>query len=283
MSAQLLDGRSLAARLKERLANDIVDLKDKKSGSPCIVSIVIGDDPGTLSYVSSQQKTAEALGIKYVLKRLPADVNEEYLVSKVLYLLNEDKDVHGILLNKPVPDQIDFEFAAASIEPSKNVEGINGYYLGRLLLGETTIVPCTAAAAVELLRSAGVLLKGKHAVVLGRSEIVGKPVAILLLQEDMTVTVCHSKTTDLVEHLKRADVVVAAIGKASFLKGDMLKEGVIIVDVGINRVDGKIVGDVDLDSCKDKASYITPVPGGVGPVTAVMLMKNVVEAFKKGL
>jgi methylenetetrahydrofolate dehydrogenase (NADP+)/methenyltetrahydrofolate cyclohydrolase len=196
---------------------------------------------------------------------------------------NEYDEVDGIIINKPLPDGFDFYTLSNAILPGKDVEGMNLANLGLLLLNQTRLLPCTPSAALALLKSSGVSLQGKTAVVLGRSEIVGKPIALLLLQENMTVMICHSKTVNIQEHLGRADVVVAAIGKPLFVKGDWIKPGAIVIDVGINQVDGKMAGDVDFDSCKDKASFITPVPGGVGPVTSVMLMRNVVEAFKRNL
>ena len=281
MSAEILDGKALVAQLKEELAKEISFLKKESGQAPYIVSIVIGNDPACLSYVSSQKKTAEALGIRYDLKNVSENITQERLFLDVIDPLNEDKQVHGILLNKPIPAQIDFDFSMASIDPWKNIEGMNGYHLGQLMLGDSKFVPCTAAAAVALLKSSGVVLGGKRAVVIGRSEIVGKPVALLLLQENMTVTICHSKTIHLKEEVQRADVVVVAVGKPLLVKGDWIKQGAIVIDVGINQHAGKIVGDVDFESCRSKSSWITPVPGGVGPVTAVMLMKNTVQAVKQ--
>lgn len=283
MSAQILDGQLLAAQLKEQLAKEIAEYKSSTAKVPKIVSIIVGDDPSSLSYVVSQQKAAEAVGILYELRKVSQDISEEEFYMKVIEPLNRDESVNGILLNKPLPSQCDFDWAMSFIDPMKNIEGINSLHFGDLLLGHIKIVPCTSAAALALLKSSGVSLRGKNAVIIGRSNIVGKPMALLLLAEDMTVTVCHSKTTDLQNHLKQADVVIAAIGKPLFVKGEWIKPGAIVVDVGINQVDGKIVGDVDFESCKEKASFITPVPGGVGPVTSVMLMKNALEAFKQSL
>jgi methylenetetrahydrofolate dehydrogenase (NADP+)/methenyltetrahydrofolate cyclohydrolase len=188
--------------------------------------------------------------------------------------------VHGIIVNKPLPAHMNFKTIINTIAPYKDIEGMNLTNFGLLLMGEEGIFPCTPAAALELLKSSGVSLKGKHAVVIGRSEIVGKPVALLLLKEDMTVTICHSKTKDLPFVVHEGDVVIAAVGKPGFVKGDWIKNGAIVIDVGINQVDGKLVGDVDFLSAREKASYITPVPGGVGPVTSVMLMNNALKAFK---
>jgi methylenetetrahydrofolate dehydrogenase (NADP+)/methenyltetrahydrofolate cyclohydrolase len=280
---KILDGKVFAAQLKESLSEEISSLKSKHHKSPRLVSILFGDDPSAISYSISQQKAAESLGMEYELKKVPIDIAEDIFENGIINPLNKDDSVSGIFLNKPIPTQLNALFVRYPIDPQKDVEGLSPLNLADLFLSKPQTVPCTAAAALALLKSSGVSLQGKTAVVLGRSEIVGKPIALLLLQENMTVTICHSKTVDLKHHLSQADVVIAAIGKPLFVKGDWIKQGAIIIDVGINQVDGKIVGDVDFDSCKDNASFITPVPGGVGPVTSVMLMKNVVEAFKKSL
>ncbi len=282
MSAQILDGKLLAAKLKEQLIKEITDLKARSGKVPSIVSIVVGNDPSSLSYLASQKRTAESLGIQYELRQLSLQTSESDLL-KVILELGHLENVNGIILNKPLPSSINSAKCFDVIPEEKDIEGMNVLNLGRLFIGQICSVPCTPAAAVELLKSSGIPLKGKTAVVLGRSEIVGKPMALLLLAENMTVTICHSKTNDLPGVVRSSDVVVAAIGKPLFVKGDWIKPGAIVIDVGINQVDGKIVGDVDFESCKEKASFITPVPGGVGPVTSVMLMKNVVEVFKQSL
>ncbi len=267
MSAHILDGKALALMLRSQLAAQVVALKHQYHQSPRIVSIVIGDDPASLSYVASQQKTAESLGIHYELQRQLSTITSAALI-RLIQDLNAYDDVHGIILNKPLPAHLEFKKIAASINPHKDIEGMN---------------LCTPAAAMALLKSSGVPIAGKEAVVLGRSEIVGRPMAMLLLDEHATVTICHSatfKAGQLDEHLKRADIVIAAMGKPHFLKGEHIKSGAIVIDVGINEVDGKIVGDVDFQSCLSKASYISPVPGGVGPVTSVILMQNAIKAYQ---
>jgi methylenetetrahydrofolate dehydrogenase (NADP+)/methenyltetrahydrofolate cyclohydrolase len=264
MSAQILDGKILAAKLKEELKSRIASLKQTSGQVPALVSIVVGDDAGSQSYALSQQRAAQSLGIDYRLLQLPQSTTQAQLLERISQL-NKDNHTHGLIVNKPLPKGFDFSICADAIDKHKDIERIN---------------MCTPAAAVELLKSAGVSLAGKEAVVLGRSEIVGKPVAVMLLKEDITVTVCHSKTIDLPGHVRRADIVIAAIGKPLFVKGDWIKPGAIIIDVGINQVDGKIVGDVDFESVKSKAGFVTPVPGGVGPVTSVILMQNAFEAFK---
>ena len=279
MSAYILDGKLLAAQLKERLIEEIKILKDSVRGVPRVFSIVVGHDPAGLSYAASQQKTAQSVGIRYELQHFKADSSQED-VLKLIGELNRYDPVHGIIVNKPLPAHMNFKTIINAIDPRKDIEGMNLMNFGLLLMGEDGILPCTPAAALELLKSSRASLKGKRAVVIGRSEIVGKPVALLLLKEDMTVTICHSKTIDLPLVVQDADVVVAALGKPGFVKGEWIKKGAIVIDVGINQVDGKFVGDVDFTSAREKASYITPVPGGVGPVTSVMLMNNAVKAFK---
>jgi len=279
MSAKILDGKLLASQLKERLITEIHALKNSVHEIPRVFSIVVGNDPASLSYVTSQQKTAESLGIHYELQNFQADCSQEE-VLKLIDELNSYDHVHGIIVNKPLPAHMNFKTIINAISPYKDIEGMDLTNFGLLLMGEDGIFPCTPAAALELLKSSGVNLKGKHAVVIGRSEIVGKPIALLLLREDMTVTICHSKTIDLPFVVHEADVVIAALGKPGFVKGEWIKNGTIVIDIGINKVEGKLVGDVDYASAFEKASYITPVPGGVGPVTAVMLMNNAVKAFK---
>jgi len=279
MSAYILDGKLLAAQLKERLIEEIKILKDSVRGLPRVFSIVVGQDPAGLSYAASQQKTAQSVGVRYELQHFKADSSQED-VLKLIGELNRYDHVHGIIVNKPLAAHMNFKTIINAIDPRKDIEGMNLTNFGLLLMGEDGILPCTPAAALELLKSSGVSLKGKRAVVIGRSEIVGKPVALLLLKEDMTVTICHSKTMDLPLVVQDADVVIAALGKPGFVKGEWIKKDAIVIDVGINQVDGKFVGDVDFISAREKASYITPVPGGVGPVTSVMLMKNAVKAFK---
>lgn len=279
MSAQILDGKLWAFRLKERLAAEIKALKDASKEVPHIVSIIVGNDPASFSYATSQQKTATELGIHYALQTFKAEGSKEDVLS-LIGDLNKDKHVHGIIVNKPLPSNMDFKTLINAIDANKDIEGMNLTNLGHLFLGDSRIFPCTPRAVLELLKSSGVNLKGKCAVVIGRSEIVGKPVSLLLLKEDMTVTICHSKTHDLPGLVARADVVVAALGQPLFVKGQWIKDGAIVIDVGINQVGGKIVGDVDFPSAKDKAAYISPVPGGVGPLTSVILMNNALEAFK---
>jgi methylenetetrahydrofolate dehydrogenase (NADP+) / methenyltetrahydrofolate cyclohydrolase len=282
MSAELLDGKLLAAKLKEGLKGELAIFKQQTGQMPRLVSILVGNDAASQSYALSQQRTAEAVGINYELEQLKADVSQRD-VLELIGQLNQYPEVHGIIINKPVPSGMDFKVLTDAITADKDVEGMSLTNLGRLFLGKAKMVPCTPAAALAHLHSIGMDLAGKEAVVIGRSEIVGKPIAFLLLDERVTTTVCHSATSranKLDEHLRRADIVIAAIGQPRFVKGDWIKAGAVVIDVGINQLEGKIVGDVDFDSVKSKAGYLTPVPGGVGPVTSVMLMKNAFAACK---
>lgn len=279
MSSQILDGKLLATQLKVKLSEEINHLRHSAKDVPRVFSIIVGQDPASLSYATSQQKTAQGVGIHYELQTFKDDSTQDD-VLKLIEELNSYDHVHGIIINKPLPSHMNFKTISNAIAPYKDIEGMNLTNFGLLLMGEEGIFPCTPAAALELLKSSGMDLKGKRAVVIGRSEIVGKPVALLLLREDMTVTVCHSKTIDLPFVVHEADVVIAALGRPNFVKGEWIKQGAIVIDIGINQVEGKLVGDVDFATAKLKASYITPVPGGVGPVTSVMLMTNAVKAFK---
>ncbi len=280
--ATMLDGKALAQKIKDALKLEVAQLKAKTSRAPRMVNILIGEDASACAYANSQKKVAEYVGIEYALETLALNVTQEDLL-RTIHRLNNDSKVSGMMVHKPIPAQIDYTMAVNAINPSKDLEGLNVTNFGKLISGETKIIPCTPAAAMELIKSTGVSLKGKEAVVVGRSEIVGKPMSLLLLKEDATVTVCHSGTSKagkLEEHIGRADILVAAIGKPFFVKGEWIKKGAIVIDVGINSVDGKIVGDVEFETAKERAQFITPVPGGVGPVTVVMLMRNCIEGYK---
>jgi len=282
MSAQLLDGKILAKNLKEDLRTEIIGLKSKTGKAPVVVNIMIGDDHAACAYAKSQQKVAEYIGIDYRLDILNKDITEDSL-SKHIKELNSNPKINGIMVHKPVPKQINHQTVSNHIDMAKDLEGVNVGNVGKMLLGQTNIIPCTPAAVMEHIKSTKIDLRGKEVVVVGHSEIVGKPLSLLLLQEMATVTVCHVATSEagkLVDHIARADILIVAVGKAGLIKGDWIKQGAVVIDVGINQVDSKIVGDVEFDAAKKKAAFITPVPGGVGPVTVVMLMKNAIEAFK---
>ena len=278
MSAQLLEGKTIAAKIKENLKKEIESFKQK----PKLVSIQVGENPASAVYIKSQKKNAEELGIEYELKTLEIGVIQDILVAEIKSL-NQDKGVSGIIVQLPLPKGIDHKLVMSAISPEKDAEGMHPENLGHVLLGGSRLAPCTAQAAMELIESTGVKLYGKEAVVVGHSEIVGKPLSLLLLNKFVTTTVCHIATGErgiLPEHVKRGEILVVAVGKAELIKGDWVKEGAIVIDVGINRVGDKLVGDVEFEKAKERASFITPVPGGVGPLTVTILMRNVVNAFK---
>lgn len=280
--AQILDGRALARDIKDGLSREVADLKDEFGRVPRMINIMIGSDDGSCAYANSQKKVAQAIGLEYELINLPLDISQEDL-SAAIAGFNDDPLVNGIMLHKPVPEHIDYNSIANLVRIEKDLEGINVANIGKMLLGETTIIPCTPQACMEHIKSTGIDIRGKEAVIVGASGIVGKPLSILLVEEYATVTVCHIATSEagrLQEHVRRADILIVAVGRAKLIPGEWIKEGAIVIDVGINRVDDKIVGDVDFDTAKDRAAFITPVPGGVGPVTVCMLMKNAVEAYK---
>ena len=277
--AKLLEGKPLAEKIKENIRGQVASLKNK----PVLASIMVGENAGAAAYVKSQAKTAESLGIEYRLQALAQDTSEAVLID-LIRKLNSDNSVNGIIIQMPLPAGIDYKKISAFINPDKDIEGMHPANIGKLLFGKAKLVPCTAASAMELINSSGIDLYGKEAVVVGHSEIVGKPLALLLLDKFATVTVCHigtSKAGKLEEHVKKAEVLIVAVGKAGLIKGEWVKEGAVVIDVGINRVADKIVGDVEFEAAEKRAAYITPVPGGVGPLTVTMLMRNLVEAAKE--
>ncbi len=244
---------------------------------PGLAVVLVGEDPASQIYVRNKGIACETVGIYSKTICLNADITQEEL-EKTIQELNEDNKIHGILVQLPLPKHLNEEKALATIKPEKDVDGFHLINAGRLFTGQKGIVPCTPKGVLYMLKNAGIELSGKEAVIIGRSNIVGKPAAMLLLNENCTVTICHSRTKDLKEHTKRADILVAAIGKPHFVTADMVKPGCVVIDVGINRVDGKVVGDVDFEAVEKLASYITPVPGGVGKMTISMLMENTLEA-----
>ncbi len=282
MSGQLLDGKILAAQIKDQLRKEVEDLRRTTGAVPHLVNIIVGNDPASLTYANSQKKVAEQVGIQYALSTLPADVSQAALIEHIKKH-NADDRITGIMISKPLPATINYRQVTDCVDVRKDLEGVNVANIGKLIVKETKIIPCTPAAVMEHLRSIKVSLRGKEAVIVGQSEIVGKPLALLLLGEHATVTVCHRATSEaghLIEHCKRADILVVAVGKPGFIKGEWVKSGALVVDVGINHVGDKIVGDVEFEPAQKRAAYITPVPGGVGPVTVVMLMRNGIEAYK---
>ena len=276
MTARIIDGKSIAKELRESLAPRVASLKEQGI-TPGLTVIVVGDDPASAIYVRNKERACVKLGMNSQVLRFPAETTQEEILNTVR-LLNQDDSVHGILVQLPLPRHIDEQAVLRAIDPDKDVDGFHAMNAGRLMNGEPGFVACTPKGVMRLLEVSGVELDGKNAVVVGRSNIVGKPMALLLLQKNCTVTIAHSHTKDLTAVTRSADILVVAVGRAGFIMGDMIKPGAAVMDVGINRVDGKVVGDVDFESAKEVASCITPVPGGVGAMTIAMLMENTVEA-----
>ena len=278
--AVLINGKQIAADIKEELKSQVAALKEKGI-FPCLAVIQVGDDPASSVYVNNKKKTCAAIGIDSRSFSLPEETGEEELLE-LIGQLNEDPSIHGILVQLPIPDHMDENKVIRAICPEKDVDGFHPQNVGALSIGEEGFVSCTPAGIIQLLKRSGIDIEGKECVVVGRSNIVGKPMAMLLLRENGTVTVCHSRTRDLASVCKRADILVAAIGKPRFFDKTYIKEGACVIDVGIHREENKkLCGDVDFDSVAPIASAITPVPGGVGPMTIAMLMVNVVEASRR--
>lgn len=277
---QILDGKAFAADYRLKLAEKVKNLKETDNIVPGLAVVIIGEDPASQIYVRNKMKACEAAGIKSFNVVLPETITQSEAEEEVKKLA-ENSEVDGIIVQLPLPKKFDEKRILSLIPVEKDVDGLSSENLGKLLKGEDSLISCTPYGIIELLKGYGVKFAGKSAVVLGRSNMVGKPVAALLLRENATVTVCHSKTENIASYTKNADVLVAAIGKAKFVTADMVKDGAIVVDVGINRIDGKIFGDVDYESVKDKCSLITPVPGGVGPMTVTMLLQNTFNACIK--
>lgn len=281
MKAEIIDGKKIAADIRASLKERIDRVRDAKGRPPGIVVILIGDDPASQLYVRNKKRACEEIGINSRVHQLPATVTQSALLS-VIEGYNHDPAVDGILVQLPAPDHISVEEIQNAIDPKKDVDGFHLLNEGAVFSNRDGIVSCTPEGIIELIRSTGQPIEGKHAVVVGRSNIVGKPAAILLLDENATVTMCHSKTADLKSHTQDADILVVAVGKPEMIDGDYIKEGAIVIDVGTNRTDDGLKGDVEFESASEKASYITPVPGGVGPMTIAMLLTNTVEAYEKG-
>ena len=281
MAAQLLDGKAMSEELRAEIARRVAALKER-GVTPGLAVILVGDDPASQIYVRNKGIGCEKTGMHSVTIRMPEDTTQQALEDQIR-ALNADPAIHGILVQLPLPPHLDEAAALAAIAPEKDVDGFHVQNAGRLLCGLPGVVACTPKGAMEMIRRTGVSLSGKEAVVVGRSNIVGKPMAMLLLQANCTVTMCHSRTADLASHTRRADILVAAVGKPGFITADMVKPGAIVIDVGINRVDGRVVGDVDFERVKDVAGWITPVPGGVGRMTITMLLQNTLEAAERTL
>jgi len=282
-TARIINGKEIAAQVRAELKSDIQALKERTGVIPGLTVVLVGENPASVVYVRNKVKACEEVGIRSTQHKLPETATQAELL-KLIRELNASKDVHGILVQLPLPKQIDEEAILEEISPSKDVDGFHPYNMGRLMIGNPLLQPCTPFGVMRLIDSTGIDLSGKEAVVVGRSNIVGKPMAMMLLRRNATVTICHSKTKDLSERIAKADVVVAAVGRAEFVKGDWIKEGAVVIDVGINRTaEGRLVGDVEFEGAAERAGYITPVPGGVGPMTIAMLLKNTVEAAKRSV
>ena len=281
MSAELLSGKTMSESLRKEIASRVSALK-AKGLTPGLAVILVGNDPASEIYVRNKGNGCTEVGMYSRTINMPAETTQEELESAI-DALNNDPAIHGILVQLPLPKHLDENAALAKILPEKDVDGFHLINAGHMLTGTEGVVACTPRGALHMIKSTGVNLSGKEAVVIGRSNIVGKPMAMLLLKENCTVTMCHSRTQNLAEHTRRADILVAAVGKAGFVTADMVKPGAIVIDVGINRVDGKVKGDVDFDAVKEVAGWITPVPGGVGKMTITMLLMNTVEAAERML
>ena len=278
--AERIDGKAVAAAVRQEVAQEVLRLKEEKGLQPGIAVVIVGDDPASRIYVNNKKKACSEVGIYSEEYALPASTTQEELTD-LIHQLNENPAIHGILVQSPLPKGLDEQAMVENIDPKKDVDAFHALNLGKIMIGDFEFLPCTPAGVIELLDRYGVAIEGKRCVVIGRSNIVGKPMAMLLLHRNGTVTICHSRTKNLAEICREADILVAAVGKAKFVTKDMVKPGAVVIDVGMNRNEnGKLYGDVDFDEVEPLASYITPVPGGVGPMTIAMLMKNVVSAAK---
>ncbi len=282
-TASIINGKEIAANIRNSLKAEVRKLKEKEGVTPGLAVVLVGENPASKVYVRNKGKACEEAGIRSFQHDLPAETGEGDLLN-LIERLNNSKDVHGILVQLPLPFHIDETRVIEAIAPRKDVDGFHPYNLGRLVVGKPLLEPCTPLGIVKLLDSIRVDISGMEAVIVGRSNIVGKPMALMLLKRNATVTVCHSRTRDIEDKIRRADMVIAAVGKAEFVKGDWIKEGAVVIDVGINRAaGGGLVGDVDFQGASRRASFITPVPGGVGPMTIAMLLNNTVDAARMSI
>jgi len=281
VAARLIDGKTLAQQIRERLAQESAELLVRTGIKPGLATILVGDDPASHLYVKNKQKASDAAGIYIDDHKLPASTTQAELLA-LIGKMNADPKIHGILVQLPLPKQIDSKTILDAVSPDKDADGFHPYNFGRLVEGHPVFEACTPKGVIKMIESTGVTIEGKRAVVLGRSNIVGKPLALMLLQRNATVTICHSKTRDLPAVCREAELLLVAIGKAKFVTADMVREEAVVIDVGTNRLpDGKVVGDVDFEPVSQKAGWISPVPGGVGPMTIAMLLENTVESAKR--
>ncbi|SDX69691.1 MULTISPECIES: bifunctional 5,10-methylenetetrahydrofolate dehydrogenase/5,10-methenyltetrahydrofolate cyclohydrolase [Salimicrobium] len=279
MAAEIIYGSELAQEIRSELKSEVETLNGQGI-HPKLSVIIIGDDPASKSYVRGKQKASNKIGMDADLWEYDSTITETELLNKIEELNNE-KSVHGILVQLPLPDHIEDQKVIEAISPEKDVDGFHPISIGKMMTNQETFLPCTPHGIIVMMERAGIELEGKHAVILGRSNLVGKPVGQLLLNKNATVTYCHSKTEDAQNITKQADILIVAIGKPSVISAEDIKPGAVVIDVGVNRVDGKLTGDVDFESVKEKASYLTPVPKGVGPMTITMLLHNTIEAAKR--
>ena len=278
--ATIIDGKAVSAKIREEIKNESAAFEKETGIKPGLAVIIVGEDPASQIYVRNKGKACDEVGFYSEIHRLPEETTKEQLLELV-HSLNANEKIHGILVQSPLPKHLDESLIVNNIDYNKDVDAFHPVNVGKIMIGDYNFLPCTPAGVMELLKAYDIDVCGKEVAVVGRSNIVGKPQAMLMLHANATVTVCHSRTKNLSEVLRRADVVVMAIGKAKFLKADMIKEGAVVVDVGMDRDEnGKLCGDVDFEECEKKASFITPVPGGVGPMTITMLMKNTLNAAK---
>lgn len=276
--ANIIDGKAISAQIREEITEKVKIYNEKTGKCPGLAVVIVGENPASQVYVRNKKKACEQVGFNSWVYEMPESTTQEEL-DLLIERLNEDSAVHGILVQLPLPAHLDEEHVILKIKPEKDVDAFHPYNVGRITIGNHKFLPCTPAGIMELLHRSNIEISGKECVVIGRSNIVGKPMALLLLSKNGTVTVCHSKTKDLKEVCKRADILVVAIGKADFVTSDMVKEGAVVIDVGMNRnAEGKLTGDVDFKSVSEVASFITPVPGGVGPMTITMLLQNTLRA-----
>lgn len=276
----IIDGRSISNKIREELKVEIENLKATKGITPGLAVIIVGDNPASRTYVNSKHKACEKIGVYSEVHNLDENVSEETLLSKIEQLNNDDK-INGILVQLPLPKHINEKLVIEKIHPSKDVDGFHPISVGSMVVGNDSFLPCTPHGIIKLLEYSNIEIEGKNAVVIGRSNIVGKPIAMLLLEKNATVTIAHSRTRNLKEVTKNADILIAAVGRPKFVTADMVKEGAVVIDVGINRIEEGLVGDVDYNNVKDIAGHITPVPGGVGPMTITMLLYNTVKSASK--
>ncbi len=276
--SNVISGKELSKTIRAKVKEDVEKLQATYNKVPHLVVVLVGEDPASLSYVTAKERACKRAGMKSTLLRKDASITQAELLT-LIHELNDDPDVHGILVQLPIPDHIDENVIIDAIKQEKDVDGFHPLNVAAVHLGTPGILPATPKGIMTMLKSTGVELKGKRALVIGRSNIVGKPVAMLLLKEHATVTIAHSRTQNMGDLAREADILVAAVGRANMVTGDMIKEGAVVIDVGVNRVDDKLVGDVDFEAAKEKAAFITPVPGGVGPMTIASLLENTVECF----